>query len=220
VILTDGVFSMTGEIVELPPVVKLAEKYNAKVFVDDAHAIGVIGERGRGTGEYWDINEKVDLVMGTFSKSFASLGGFIAGPEDVITYIKCHARPFIFSASMPPPSVAATLAALEIMETDTSLLEKLWKNARKMNEGLSSLGFQVGKTKTPVVPVTIGDDVTTFRFVNRLYEEGVFANAVVAPAVPEGCSSVRTSYMATHTDELLDRVLEIFKKLGSEFHLI
>lgn len=219
-ILSDGVFSMSGEIANLPPITKLAAKYGARIFIDDAHAIGVIGERGRGTGEYWDLNNNIDLVMGTFSKSFASLGGFIAGPEYVIDYIKCHSRPFIFSASMPPACVAATLAALDIMETDNSLREQLWIHARKMQQGLTGLGYKIGKTETPVIPVMLGGDDFSCLFVNRLYEEGVFANAVIPPAVQSGCSGVRTSYMATHKNEHLDRVLEVFKKLGKEFNLI
>lgn len=219
-ILSDGVFSMSGEIADLPQIVKLANKYNARIFIDDAHAIGVIGERGRGTGEYWDLNDNIDLIMGTFSKSFASLGGFIAGPEYVIDYIKCHSRPFIFSASMPPASIAATLAALEIMETDHGLLEQLWQHAKRMKRELTSLGFKIGKTETPVIPVVLGEDDLACLFVNRLYEEGVFANAIIPPAVPPGSSGVRTSYMATHEDKHLDKVLEVFNVLGKEFNLI
>lgn len=219
-IVTDGVFSMEGDIVNLPRLAELAKKYNARIYIDDAHSIGVLGKHGRGTGEYWNMEHAVDIVMGTFSKSFASLGGFIAGDEYVIHYIKHHARALIFSASMPPAAVATVIACLDIIESEPERLEQLWKNTRKMKEGFTSLGFNTGNSKTPIIPIYIGDEERCFAFWKLLFENGVFANPTIAPAVPPGQALIRTSYMATHTEEELDRVLEIFAKLGKKFGLI
>lgn len=220
-IATDGVFSMEGDIVELPRLLQVAKKHGARVMVDDAHSIGVLGKHGRGTAEHFGIpQEEVDLVMGTFSKSFASLGGFIAGKHYVVDYIKHHARSFIFSASMPPASVAAVLAALDIIESEPEHLEKLWRNVHKMKTAFDEMGFNTGASKTPIIPIHIGDDMSTFSFWRALFENGVFTNPSIAPAVPPGHGIIRTSYMATHTDEVLDRVLEIFHKLGKKFGLI
>lgn len=219
-IVTDGVFSMEGDIVNLPRLAELAKKYNARIYIDDAHSIGVLGKHGRGTGEYWNMEHAVDIVMGTFSKSFASLGGFIAGDEYVIHYIKHHARALIFSASMPPAAVATVIACLDIIESEPERLEQLWKNTRKMKEGFTSLGFNTGNSKTPIIPIYIGDEERCFAFWKLLFENSVFANPTIAPAVPPGQALIRTSYMATHTEEELDRVLEIFAKLGKKFGLI
>ena len=220
-IVTDGVFSMEGDIVDLPKIVELARKYNARVMVDDAHSIGVLGKHGRGTAEHYGLSPKdVDLVMGTFSKSFASLGGFIAGDAYVIDYIKHHARALIFSASMPPGSVAAVIAALDVIESEPELLEKLWRNVNKMKEGFDEMGFNTGNSRTPIIPILIGDEMATFEFWRKLYENGIFTNPAIAPAVPPGHGLIRTSYMATHTDDILDHVLEVFYKLGKEFGLI
>lgn len=219
-IVTDGVFSMEGDIVKLPKLAELAKKYNARIYIDDAHGIGVLGKHGRGTGEYWNMEDAVDIVMGTFSKSFASLGGFIAGDEYVIHYIKHHARALIFSASMPPAAVATVIACLDIIESEPERLEQLWKNTRKMKEGFTSLGFNTGNSETPIIPIYIGDEERCFAFWKLLFENGIFANPTIAPAVPPGQALIRTSYMATHTEEELDRVLETFAKLGKKFGLI
>ena len=219
-IVTDGVFSMEGDIINLPQVVSLAKKYNARIMVDDAHAIGVLGKYGRGTGEHFNLEDDVDLIMGTFSKSFASLGGFIAGDGEVIKYIKHHARALIFSASMPPSAVASVLKALEILENEPERIQKLWDNANKMKKGFDDMGFDTGNTQSPIIPIIIRDDITTFHFWKLLFENGIFTNPVISPAVEPGRALLRTSYMATHTDEELDQVLEIFYKLGKEFGLI
>ncbi len=219
-IVTDGVFSMDGDIAKLPDIVELARKYGARVMVDDAHAVGVLGEKGSGTPEYFGLTEEVDLIMGTFSKSFASIGGFIAGDAYVIDYIRHFARPLIFSASMPPAAVAAVDAALEICINEPERRRKLWDNTRKMIDGFRSLGFNIGPTETPIIPVIVGNDELTFVFWRRLLEEGVFTNPVVSPAVPPNQARLRTSYMATHTEEMLDRALVAFEKVGKELGII
>lgn len=216
-IISDGVFSMEGDIVNLPELVKLAKKYNARIMVDDAHSCGVLGKNGRGTGEHFDMEDDIDLVMGTFSKSFASLGGFIAGEKKVIGYIKHHARALIFSASMPPSAVATVSKAIDIIKEEPERLTQLWKNTHKMKKAFDEMGFDTGVTQTPIIPIIIGDDMKTFAFWKLLYENGIFANPVVSPAVEPGHSLLRTSYMATHTDEELDQVLDIFHKLGKQF---
>ncbi|HXX56385.1 MAG TPA: pyridoxal phosphate-dependent aminotransferase family protein [Thermodesulfovibrionales bacterium] len=219
-IVVDGVFSMEGDIVNLPKVVELAKTYGARVMVDDAHGIGVLGSMGRGTSEHFGLEDEVDLIMGTYSKSLASIGGFIAGTEDVIHYIKHIARPLIFSASPPPASVAAVSAAVDIIESEPERIEQLWKNTRKMLKGFKSLGFEVGPSATPIIPVIVGDNETAFKMAMMLQEEGVFANVAVSPAVPDGRALIRTSYMATHTDAHLDKVLSAFKKVGQALGLI
>jgi 8-amino-7-oxononanoate synthase len=219
-IVVDGVFSMEGDIAPLPQIVKLAKEFDCRLMVDDAHSIGVLGARGAGTAEHFGLEKEVDIVMGTFSKSFASIGGFIAGPELVIHYLKHNSRPLIFSASMPPASVATVLAALEIIENEPDRRARLWANARRMLKEFRSLGFDTGVTETPIIPVIVGNNELTFRFWKRLFEEGVFTNPVVSPAVPENASRLRTSYMATHTDAHLDFVLEKFRKVGREAGLI
>ena len=219
-IVTDGVFSMEGDIVNLPELVKLAEKYNTRVYVDDAHSIGVLGKHGRGTGEHFGLEDKVNIQMGTFSKSFASVGGFVASDEPVIDYIKHHARSLIFTASPPPASVATVLACLDIIESEPERLEKLWKNTRKMHEGFKSLGFDTGESATPIIPIKIGTDEDCFAFWKLMFENGIFANPAISPAVPPGEAIIRTSYMATHTEEELDKVLGIFANLGKQFGII
>jgi 8-amino-7-oxononanoate synthase len=219
-IVVDGVFSMEGSLTNLPEIVALAKKYSARVMVDDAHSIGVFGKNGRGTAEHFGLEKDVDIVMGTFSKSFASLGGFIAAKAKVIDYIKHHSRALIFSASMPPAAVASVIAALKIIQTEPERRERLWKNVRKMKTAFDQLGFDTCGSNSPVVPVVIGDMLDTFKFWKRLFESGVFANPAIPPAVPPGKSLIRTSYMATHTEEELDQVIEVFAKLGKEFGLI
>ncbi len=219
-IVVDGLFSMEGDLAPLPDIVDLAERYGARVLVDDAHAVGVMGSNGRGTPEHFGVEDDVDLVMGTFSKSFASLGGVIAGDAYVISYIQHNARTMIFSASMPPAAVASVLASLEIIETEPERREHLWRNTHKMKDGLHELGFDTGKSETPVIPIVVGEMFTALGMWRSLLDHGVYVNVVIPPAVPPGREMLRTSYMATHTDEQLDRALEIFEKVGKEYGLI
>jgi len=219
-IIVDGVFSMEGDIVKLPEVVELAKKYGARVMVDDAHGIGVLGKTGRGTAEHFGLENEVDVIMGTYSKSLASIGGFIAASEEVIHYIKHFARSLIFSASPPPASIASVSAAIDIIEEEPERRERLWRNTKKMLNGFKSLGFNTGPSETPIIPVIIGDDQKAFTMVRMLHDKGVFANVAVSPAVPNGKALIRTSYMATHTDEQLDRVLNIFEEVGKELGII
>jgi 8-amino-7-oxononanoate synthase len=213
-ISTDGVFSMEGNIVDLPTVLDLAEEFGARVLVDDAHSVGVLGANGGGTGEHFGVQHRVDLTMATFSKSFASIGGAVAGPEEVIHFLKHHARPLIFSASMPPSAVATVLACLDVMEAEPERRATLWKNADYLRGGLAALGFDTGVSETPIIPVTTGDIEHTFVFWKELYDGGVFTNPVLPPAVPESACRLRTSVMATHTTDQLDRVLDAFARVG------
>lgn len=219
-IVADGVFSMSGDILNFPKIVELGEKYNCRIYVDDAHALGVLGPQGQGTEWHFGMAGKADLVMGTFSKSFASIGGFVAGSADVIHYIKHKSRPFIFSAAMPPAAAGAVLECLRIVQEEPEHLANLWKNARKMQKELRLLGYNTLNSQTPIIPLLIGDDYSAFAFAQKLYENGVFATPVVKPAVPDGCALLRTSYMAIHTDDDLDYVLEVLSKLGREFGII
>ncbi|MBI4698053.1 MAG: aminotransferase class I/II-fold pyridoxal phosphate-dependent enzyme [Nitrospirae bacterium] len=212
-IVVDGVFSMEGDIADLPNIVRLAKKYGARIMVDDAHGIGVIGKTGRGTAEHFDLEDDVDLIMGTYSKSLASIGGFIAASEDVIHYIKHFARALMFSASPPPASVASVSAAIDIIEEEPERRARLWHNTGKMLAGFKKLGFDTGKSETPIVPVVVGDDKKAFTMTKMLHDKGIFANVVVSPAVPNGSALIRTSYMATHTDEHLDKVLKLSFRL-------
>ncbi|PMQ01997.1 MAG: 8-amino-7-oxononanoate synthase [Dictyoglomus sp. NZ13-RE01] len=219
-VIVDGIFSMAGDIAPLPEIVKLCKKYNARLMVDDAHSIGVLGDHGRGTANYFGLDNEVDLIMGTFSKSFASLGGFIAGDEEVIFYIKHNARSFIFSASMSPANTAAALAALEVMQEEPERIDRLWKIANRMREGLKSLGFDIGNSCTPIIPIYIRDKWKTLEMWKELFELGVYCNPVLPPGVPPNQSLLRTSYMATHTEEQVDRALEIFEKAGKKVGII
>ena len=212
-VVVDGVFSMGGDIAPLPEIVPLCQKYGARLMVDDAHSVGVLGG-GRGTEAHFGLIDQVDLTMGTFSKSFASLGGFIAGAADVIHYIQHHARSLIFSASMPPANTAAVLAALEVMQEEPERIARLNQIGERMRAGLRQLGFDVGASATPIVPVIIGDDMRTFLAWKTLYEAGIYTNPVISPAVPPELALLRTSYMATHTDEQIDRVLAAFAQLS------
>lgn len=219
-IVSDGVFSTTGEIVHLPRLVELAREHNARILIDDAHSVGVIGKGGRGTGSHFGIMDKVDMTMGTFSKTFASLGGFVAGAERAINYIKHHAPALIFSASPTPASVAAAMAALEILEEEPWRTDKLVENADYMRAGFKKLGFTIIEGQTGIVPVVIGDDQPTFIFWRKLFDAGVFTNAFISPGVPVGMAMLRTSYMTTHEKEHLDRILELFGEIGKELRLI
>lgn len=214
VIIVDGAFSMLGDLADLPSITTLARRHSARVLVDEAHSVGVLGTHGRGVAEHFGVSSDVDLVVGTFSKSFASLGGFVAGDEDVIHYIKHKARALIFSASIPPSAAAAALAALDVMEREPQLRTDLLSKAGRVRKGLEQLGYSVGPGETPIVPVIIGDQERMLRFWRALMDAGVFTNPVTGPAVPAGMDLIRTSYMATHTDQQLTRVLEIFEAVG------
>ena len=219
-IVTDGIFSMEGTIADLPKIVALAEFYGAEVLVDDAHSFGVLGEFGGGTAQHFGLENRVSLIMATFSKSLASIGGVIAGPEDVIHYLKHHARSLIFSASMPPASIAGVLAALEVIEEEPERREQLWRNTRRMQEGLRSLGYDIGKSDTPIIPVLIGELERMLVFWKELFDAGVFTNPVTPPAVPENSCRLRISCMATHTDEHIDFVLDAFAAMGKRLAAI
>jgi len=218
-VIVDGLFSMEGDIAPLPELIPICKRYGARLMVDDAHAMGVLGG-GRGTAAHFGMTEDVDLIMSTFSKSFASLGGFIAGDEEVIHYIKHHARSLIFSASIPPSNTAAVLAALEVMRTEPERVERLTQVADYMRQEYQNLGFDTGNSVTPVIPILIGDDIKTFFTWKMLFDSGIFVNAVISPAVAPGRQLLRTSYMASHTDEQLSQVLETFEKVGKQLQLI
>ncbi|MEM9326306.1 MAG: pyridoxal phosphate-dependent aminotransferase family protein [Bacteroidota bacterium] len=218
-IVVDGVFSMEGDIANLPEIVRLSKEYNATVMCDCAHAVGVIGENGRGTLSHYDVEEEVELMGGTFSKSFASLGGFIAGDADTINYLKHNSRSFIFSASMTPASVAAVMKSLEILQTDPSVLANLWENTHFAMNSLTSLGFDTGPTETPIIPIYIRDYEKTFQMSARLIEEDVFVNTVVPPAVRPEETMIRFSLMATHTKEQIERAIGKIHKIAKEIEI-
>ncbi len=219
-LIIDGVYSMAGDIAPLPEIMKIAKEFGVRVMVDDAHSIGVLGENGRGTSNYFHMDKETDIIMGTFSKSFASLGGFIAGNEDVIFYVKHTARSFIFSASMSPANTGAAIAALEVIKSEPERIEHLWKIADRMRNGLKQLGFDVGTSNTPIIPVYIRDRMKTVLMWKELFDNGVYCNPVLPPAVPPTESLLRTSYIATHTEEQIDRALEIFEKAGKKLGVI
>jgi 8-amino-7-oxononanoate synthase len=218
-VVVDGLYSMEGDLAPLPEMVPLCKKYGARLMVDDAHAMGVLGG-GRGTAAHFGMTDDVDLIMSTFSKSFASLGGFIAGDEDVIHYIKHHARALIFSASLPPSNTAAALAALEVMAEEPARIERVNQIGDMMRQRYKALGFDTGNSVTPVIPILVGDTMRTIAFWKGLFDNGVFVNPVLSPAVPEGREMLRTSYMSTHTDEQLEEVLATFEKVGRNVGLI
>jgi 8-amino-7-oxononanoate synthase len=218
-VVVDGLFSMEGDLAPLPEMLPLLKKYNTRLMVDDAHGMGVMGG-GHGTVWHYGLTDQVDLIMSTFSKSFASLGGFIAGDADVVSYIKHHARSLIFSASIPAANAAAALAALQVLRDEPDLPARVLRNADKMRAGFRSMGFNIGNSVTPVVPIIIGDDQLTFLMWKTLFDEGVFVNPVISPATPPGRQLLRTSYMATHTDAQLDRVLDTFGKVGKKLGVI
>lgn len=219
-IATDGVFSTFGDIANLDKITAIAKKYNANVIVDDAHAFGVIGEGGRGTGHHFGVQDDVDLMVCTFSKTLASIGGFVVGDERVINYLKHKSPALIFSASPTPANTAAAIAALEVLEANPDLPLKVASNAQKVRDGLMDSGFNVVDGETAIVPIIIGDDEKTFTIWKMLYDEGIFVNAFISPATPPGMQMLRTSYMASHTDEHLDRIIDTFKKLGKKLGLI
>lgn len=215
-IVVDGVFSMEGDICNLPEIVRLARKYGARVMVDDAHGLGTLGKHGRGTAEYFGLEDEVDIIMGTFSKSLASLGGYIAASEEVIHYVKHVSRPFIFSASISPANAAAALEALNILQSEPERVTRVQENARYMREGLKKLGIPIRETETPIIPVMTWEDRRTFVVARQLLDEGVYVNPVVSPAVKPGQCLLRTSYTATHTKEQLDYALSAFERVFSK----
>lgn len=219
-IITDGVFSMLGDLAPLPQIIALARQHGARVMVDDAHALGVLGSGGRGTGEHFGCHDDVDLIVGTFSKSLACLGGFVAGPRRVIDAVKHTSRSVVFSASMTPASVATVLACLQIVEQEPQRRERLWANVRRMKRGFQEMGLEVIDGGSPILSVVIGDEIPTMEFNRLLFEQGVFVNPVIPPAVPAGMSLLRTSYMATHTEEDLDLVLKAFRRVSEQLRIL
>lgn len=219
-IIVDGVYSMEGDIADLPHLVPLAEKYGVALAVDDAHSVGVLGPSGAGTAEHFNLTDRLDLVVGTFSKSLASIGGFIAGDEYVIHYLKHHCRPLIFTAALPASNTAGVLAALEILRSEPERRAALWENTRRLQEGLRGLGFDIGPTETPIVPVLIGPLDKTFVMWRKLFDAGVFTNPVVPPAVPPSQCRLRTSVMATHTADQIDFALTAFQSIGKALGVI
>ena len=219
-VVTDGIFSMEGDIVKLPQLVSLVSRYGIRIMVDDAHSIGVLGPKGDGTAAHFGLIDKTDLIMGTFSKSLAGVGGFIAGEEPIIDYLKHYSRTMIFTAALPPSNVATVMKALEIIEKEPERREKLWEITRYMQTNLKSLGYDTGNSETPIVTLLIGDEKKTFYIWKDLLAEGVYTNPIIPNAVPPGRSLLRTSYMATHTREQLDFCLEMFKKIGKKHGVI
>ena len=219
-IVADGVFSMSGDIFRLPEFSALAEKYKCRMYIDCAHALGVLGPKGQGTAHHFGSPDAVDIVMGTFSKSFASIGGFVGSTAEVINFVKHKSRPFMFSAALPPAAVASVNACVQIVQEEPWHLENLWRNARKMQKALKEMGYNILGSKTPIIPLLIGDSYKAFAFTKELYERGVFATPVAAPAVPNGCALIRTSYMSAHTDKDLDFVLEVLNDLGKKYGVL
>ena len=217
-VIVDGVFSMGGDIAKLPEIIPICKKFGARLMVDDAHSLGVLGG-GRGTGHHFGCQKDVDLVMGTFSKSLASVGGFIAGPKEAVHWIQMFARPFIFSASLPPSNVATVIACLDILEQEPERIERVNKIGERVRTELKAMGYDIGETETPIIPIIIGDMMKTIQAWKVLCEAGIYTNVALPPAVPPELALLRTSYMATHTDEQIDRVLEVFRKVKDEVHI-
>jgi len=219
-IVVDGVFSMEGAISDIPGLLEIAKRYGAALAVDDAHAIGVLGPNGQGTTAHFDLTDEVDIITGTFSKSLASIGGFIAASENVVHYLRHHCRPLIFTASLPPASAAGVLAALQVIQDEPERAQQLWTNSRHLQEGLRTLGFDIGPTETPIVPVEVGALETMLTFWRKLYDAGIFTNPIVPPAVPADACRLRTSVMATHTAEHVDYCLDAFERIGRELGIV
>ena len=215
-IVTDGVFSMSGEICKLPEIVSLAKKYGARVMVDDAHGLGVLGKHGRGTAEHFGLEDEVDIIMGTFSKSLASLGGYMASTKEVVEYVKHTSRPYIFSASITPASVACALASLKIIEREPERVEHLRKISDYMRNGLKKLGVKIIESTTPIIPIYTYDDEKAFMACKMLLERGVYVNPVITPATPPGMALLRTSYTATHTKQQMDKAMKEIKAVLDE----
>ncbi len=219
-VIVDGVFSMEGDIAKLPEIVTLCKKYDAFLMVDDAHGVGVLGDHGRGTCNHFGLTEDAGLIMGTFSKSLASVGGFVAGDEDVMHFIQHHSRALMFSASMPPASVASVSAALDVMLEESWRHEALWRNNDIMRERLKEAGFDTGPSETPIIPAVVGEDMAAFQMCSRMAEEGVFVNPVVSPAVEKGNALIRLSLMATHTEDQINKSMDIMARVGRELGIV
>ena len=219
-IVSDGVFSMEGDLADIPVMADLAETYSARIMIDDAHGVGYLGPKGQGLAHHYGLEDKVDIISGTFSKSFASVGGFATAHSDVIDYMQHHARSLIFSASLPPAQVAVVLAALELIQDGDDMRKQLHRNASRLNQGLSDIGYNTGDSETPIIPVIIGDEMTVFKVWRELYDAGVYTNPVRAPAVPPGKELLRTSVMATHTDEDVDEAIAVFEQVGKANDII
>ena len=219
-VVVDGVFSMDGDVAPLDGIAALRGKHEFGIMVDDAHGVGVMGRTGRGTAEHFGLEDEVDVIMGTYSKSLATIGGFVVASAEIVDFLKHASRSMIFSASLAPALVAAVSAALDIIDQEPERREKLWKNTWKMIDGFKAMGFDTGDSQTPIVPVIVHDDAVAFQFAMMLQAAGVFANPVVSPATPPGRALIRTSFMATHTDEHLDQVLEAFARVGKGMGII
>jgi 8-amino-7-oxononanoate synthase len=219
-VIVDGVYSMGGDIAPLPQIIEVCKRHGARLVVDDAHAVGVLGRGGRGTGHYFGVEKDVDLIIGTFSKSLASIGGFVAGPADVIEWIKHFGRPGVFSASLPPASVMAATTALEVLMEEPEIVDRVNANGKLLRDGLMAAGFDIGLTQTPIVPIVVGDERKMVGFWNELLARGVYTNAVIMPAVPRGASILRTSSMATHTEEQIKTAVELMAELGRQHGIV
>jgi glycine C-acetyltransferase len=218
-VITDGVFSMDGDIAKLPEIADIAEAYDLITYVDDAHGSGVLGG-GAGTVKHFGLSDRIDFQIGTLSKAVGAVGGYVAGTREVIDWLKARSRPFLFSTALPPGTVAACITAIDIMQESKELQDRLWENAAYLQQGLKALGFSMGHTATPITPCIIGDEEKTQRFSSRLYEEGVYAKAIVFPTVPKGAGRVRNMPTAEHTTEMLDHALVAYEKAGRELGLI
>ncbi|MGV7116652.1 glycine C-acetyltransferase [Paenibacillus kyungheensis] len=218
-VITDGVFSMDGDIAKLPDIVNIAEQFDLITYVDDAHGSGVLGA-GAGTVKHFGLSDRIDFQIGTLSKAIGVVGGYVAGKKQLIEWLKLRSRPFLFSTSLPPAAIAACSASIDILMNDTELIEKLWGNSKELKRGLSQLGYDVGQSETPITPCIIGDELTTQQFSKRLYEEGVYAKAIVFPTVPKGTGRIRNMPTAAHTKEMLDQVISVYEKVGKEMKLI
>ncbi|PWW38901.1 MULTISPECIES: glycine C-acetyltransferase [Paenibacillus] len=218
-VITDGVFSMDGDIAKLPEIVKIAEEFDLITYVDDAHGSGVLGA-GAGTVKHFGLSDRIDFQIGTLSKAIGVVGGYVAGKKQLIEWLKLRSRPFLFSTSLPPAAIAACSASVDILMNDKELIDKLWENGNDLKNGLSRLGYDVGQSETPITPCIIGDEVTTQQFSKRLYEEGVYAKAIVFPTVPKGTGRIRNMPTAAHTKEMLDQVISVYEKVGKEMKLI
>lgn len=218
-VITDGVFSMDGDIAKLPEIVKIAEEFDLITYVDDAHGSGVLGA-GAGTVKHFGLSDRIDFQIGTLSKAIGVVGGYVAGKKQLIEWLKLRSRPFLFSTSLPPAAIASCSASVDILMNDKELIEKLWENGNDLKNGLSRFGYDVGQSETPITPCIIGDEVTTQQFSKRLYEEGVYAKAIVFPTVPKGTGRIRNMPTAAHTKEMLDQVISVYEKVGKEMKLI
>lgn len=219
-IITDGVFSMDGDIAKLPEIVALAEKYNCLTYVDDAHSSGVLGESGRGTVDHFNLHGRVDVAMGTLSKAIGVVGGYVAGKKVTIDWLKNRGRPFLFSTGLPPAAVGAAIEAVKMLMESTEYTDKLWANAKHFKEGLGKLGYNIGHSETPITPIIIGDEAKTLEFSKKLFENGLFSGPIVFPTVPKGTGRVRCMVTAGHTTEQLDRAVKICEKVGKEMGII